>query len=86
MELTAIGKLFFGGLIAWIANDAKLHFKIKGTPEQMQALAKAAFASKNFQKALKEPGMTIEKIMEKLNEKNKTAEEFKEIVGASWPL
>lgn len=86
MELTPIGKLFFGGLIAWIANDAKLHFKVKGTPEQIQALTKAVFASKRFQEEMKKPGATIESVIEKLNTKNLTAKEFEEVTKHSWPL
>lgn len=86
MELTPVGKLFFGGLIAWIAKDAKLHFKIKGTPEQMQAMTKAIFASKRFMDGLKKPNMTIEQILQLLNDKNASSEAFRQITGTSWPI
>lgn len=86
MQLTPIGKLFFGGLIAWIAKDAQFHFKIKGTPEQMQALTKAVFASKRFQEEIKKSDATIESVIEKLNLKNQTAKEFEELTGNQWPL
>ena len=86
MELTPIGKLFFGGLLAWITKDAQFHFKIKGTPEQVQAMANAVFASKKFQETIAKPGATIEEVIEELNKKNKTAKEFASIVGNDWPL
>jgi hypothetical protein len=86
MELTPIGKLFFGGLLAWITKDAQFHFKIKGTPEQVQAMANAVFASKRFSDAISKEGTTIEEIIEKLNEKNKTAKEFSTATNHEWPL
>jgi hypothetical protein len=87
MELTPIGKLFFGGLLAWITKDAQFHFKIKGTPEQVQAMANAVFASKRFHDTItNDPSATIEKVIEELNKKNKTAKEFASTVGNDWPL
>ena len=86
MELTSIGKLFFGGLLAWIAKDAKFHFKIKGTPEQLQAMAKAVFASKRFTQELAKPNATIESVLEKLNLKHISAQDFKEMTGRDFPF
>lgn len=86
MELTPIGKLFFGGLLAWITKDAQFHFKIKGTPEQVQAMANAVFASKRFQETIAKPDATIEEVIEKLNQKNLSAKEFANATQHDWPL
>jgi len=86
MELTQIGKLFFAGVLAWITRGAKLHFKIKGSPEQMQALTNAAFASKKYHDELANPQATVESIMEKINQKQQAAKAFEEATGTAWPI
>lgn len=85
-ELTPLGKLFFGSLIAWISKGSAMPFSIEGPPEHMKALAKAAFASKNYQDELNKPEATIESVMQKLNEKNSAAKEYEQTTGYQFPL
>jgi len=68
------------------AKPPKLPFKIRGTPEQINAVIEALMASKSFQQELKKPGATVESVIEKLNLKNMTKERFKQLTGRPWPL
>lgn len=86
LNLTPMGKLFFGSLVAWIANGSAMPFKVRGTPEQLQALANAVFASKRYMEYLKDPQATIDGVLDKLNEKNQMAREFSEKTGFTFPL
>jgi len=63
-----------------------LPLKIRGTPEQIQALKDALSTSKEFQDEIGEQGATIEDVIEKLKEKNLSRARFKEITGKEWPL
>lgn len=85
-NLSPVGKLFFTSLLGWIINDTKLNWKIKGTPEQMDAFAKAALDSKLFQQEMKSPQATVETLMQKLNAKNESAKKFEEVCSYEWPL
>ena len=85
-NLTPIGKLFFASLIGWINNGNKLNWKLKGSPEKMNAMAKIILATKHFQDEVKRPDSTIESIMQKMQEKNNAAEEFYNVTKTRWPL
>lgn len=86
LNLSPMGKLFFGSLVAWIIKDAALPFKIKGSPQEMEALAKAVFAAKRFHDELKRPGVTIQDVIDRLNDKNTAAEEFKTVTNMDFPF
>jgi hypothetical protein len=85
-NLTAIGQLFFGSVLAWITRGTELHFKVKGKPEEVQAFTNVAFASKKFQEEVANPSATIESVMQKLNTKNLAAVEYEKVTGQRWPL
>jgi hypothetical protein len=84
-ELSPLGKLFFGSLVAWIIKGSAIPFKIRGTPEQVKAITDAAFAARRLHDELKKPDATIQTVLDKLNEKNKTAENFKNLFGFNFP-
>jgi hypothetical protein len=52
-ELSPLGKLFFGSLVAWIIKGSAIPFKIRGTPEQVKAITDAAFAARRLHDELK---------------------------------
>ena len=85
-ELTTLGKLVFGSIIAWIERDAQMPFNVQGSPAQMQAFVEAAFAAKNLKKELQNPDATIESIMQLLSAKNAAAEKFETATNFKWPL
>ena len=85
-NLTPIGKLFFTSLIGWINNGHKLNWKLKGEPEKMTAMAKVVLATKHYQEEIKKPDATVDSIINRLQEKNKMAEEFEKITKHRWPL
>lgn len=84
-KLSATGKLFFASLVAYLAG-AKSVVKLRATPEQIKAIANAVIASREFQDEIKNPGATIETVIEKMRIKNLTAAEFKKLTGKPWPL
>lgn len=84
--LSPVGKLFFASLIGWIMNGTKFNWKLKGEPAIVQAMAKAAIASKEFQDEYKRPGATVDTVMEKLNAKAAAAAEYEKLSGQKWPL
>ena len=86
MNLTPMGKLFFGSLIAWIINGSAMPFKLRGTPEQMKALTDAVFASKRLQEEFKKPDATIQSVIDKLNAKKEAAKQFEAATGYAFPL
>jgi len=85
MALNLVGKLFFAGAAAWIANRAS-NLKIRGTPEEIKKLVAALGASRRFQEELKKPGATADSVVEKLGLKYARGKEFERITGVPWPL
>lgn len=96
IQLSWAGKLFFAGLAAYLTGTAlqkfgthappKLPFKLRGTPQQINAVVSAIVASKAFQAEVSKPGATVESVIQKLNLKNLTKEKFKQLTGKPWPL
>lgn len=96
IQLSWAGKLFFAGLAAYLTGTAlqkfgthappKLPFKLRGTPQQINAVVSAIVASKAFQAEVSKSGATVESVIQKLNLKNLTKERFKQLTGKSWPL
>lgn len=87
-NLSWAGKLFFASLAANIANDSNAHFpmKIKGTPEEIRAMAEAIYWSKEFKKELQQPGASVESIYKKLRMQNISREKFEQITGFKIPV
>lgn len=88
-SLSWAGKLFFASLASYMAGDALtkiMPIKLKGTPDQVKAVVDAVAASKAFQTASKEPGATVDSIINKLNLKNMNAQRFRALTGKNWPL
>ena len=61
-------------------------FKLTGTPEQLAAVVDVIKSSKEFQEALNEEGATVETVIQKLNDRNVSKQEFQEKTGKIWPL
>jgi|SRR5579885_425396 len=85
LKLNLLGKIFFTAAAAWLVGRA-INMKIRGTPEEVQAVANAMMASRRFQEELNRPGATVESVMTKLNLKHASAREFERILGVPWPL
>lgn len=99
--LTWQGKLFFAGLAAHIASlvaaellgdkdgtlkKKKFPYRLKGKPEQIQAIVDIITSSKEFQKELMKKGASVESVMEKLDIQNLTKDKFEKVFGKKWPL
>ena len=61
-------------------------FKLKGTPEQLQAVVEVIKASQDFQDEVNRDGATVETVMQKLNIQNLAKKAFEEKTGKPWPL
>lgn len=95
--LSWTGKLFFAGLAGYLATKAlqgaaqgssakQFPFKIKGTPQQIEAVAQIVMSTKEFQEELRKPGATVDSVIRKLNLQNLTKEKFRLFTGKMWPL
>lgn len=85
LKMTTIGKLFFTGLAGWIlGRSSKL--KIKGNPQEIEAIANALKASKVFQDELRMNGGNIDAVMDKLRIKHLRGREFERVLGVPFPL
>lgn len=96
-NLSWTGKLFFAGLAGYLASKAlqgynqgqqakQFPFKIKGTPQQIQAVTQMVLSSSAFQAEIRKPGATVDSVIRKLNLQNMTKEKFRLLTGKSWPL
>lgn len=90
INLSWAGKLFFAGAAAFILGKGlekmNVPIKIKGNPEEIRAVVDAIMSSKRFQQELSRPGATIESVIEKLEIRNMTKDQFRRITGKPWPL
>lgn len=89
-NLSWAGKLFFAGVASYLGNSAesapKIPIKIKASEEQIKAIMDIIRASKEFQETINQKDVPIERVIEKIKNKNKAKENFKAIVGVDWPL
>ena len=85
LKLNLLGKIFFASVGAWLVGKA-VNMKIRGTPDEIQAVSNAMMASRRFQEELNRDGATVESVMQKLGLKHATAREFERVLGVPWPL
>lgn len=85
LHLNLLGKIFFTACAAWLVGRAT-NLVLRGTQQEINAVANAMTASRRFQDELKRPGATVETVMDKLGLKHATAREFERILGVPWPL
>jgi len=87
-SLSTTGKIFFAAMAAYLAgkNSSGAFLKVRGTPEELRAIAEALAASKAFQDEINNPSATIDSVINKLNAKNMTAERFLTLTKKIWPL
>lgn len=89
-KLSWAGKIFFAGAAAYIMGKGtqaiNLPIKIKGTPQQIQAITDAIVSSRRFQEEISKPGATVDSVIEKLRLRNLSKQQFETIVGLPWPL
>jgi hypothetical protein len=85
LRVNIVGRIFFAACAAWLIGKAT-NLKLRGTPEEMNAVANAMLSSRRFQEELNSPGATVESVMQKLGLKHASAREFERILGIPWPL
>lgn len=85
LRVNLLGKILFASMAAWIVGKAT-NMKIRGTPDEVKAVANAMMASRRFQEELNRSGATVESVMNKLGLKHASAREFERVLGVPWPL
>lgn len=85
LKLNLLGKIFFAAVGTWLVGKP-CNLKIRGTPEEVKAVANAMKASKQFQEELERKGATVESVMQRLGMKHAAAREFEKQLGVPWPL
>ena len=85
MKTNLLGKLFFASLGLWVVGKVT-KTKLRGTPEEIRAVAEALTSSKHFQDELSKPGASVQSVLDKLDVKNMSAEKFERIFGMNWPI
>jgi hypothetical protein len=85
LHVNLIGKLFFAAVGAWLIGKAT-NIKLRGTKEEINAVANAMMASKRFQDELKRSGSTVQSVVDKLGLKHASAKEFQRILNVPFPL
>jgi hypothetical protein len=85
LHLNMLGKIFFASVGAWLLGKLT-NLKVRGTPEEVNAVANAMMSSRRFQDELQRPGASVESVVQKLGLKHASAREFERILGVPWPL
>ncbi len=85
LQVSLFGKLLFGTLAAWLVGKY-VSTKIRGSQEQVTAVANALAASRRFQDEMSRPGATVDSVVNKLGVKHMSASQFERTFGIPWPL
>jgi hypothetical protein len=78
-------KIFFASLASWLSGR-KLKVRLRGSRQEIDAVAAALLASKRFQEELSRPEASVASVMQKLKMKQLTAAQFEQVFGIPWPL
>lgn len=84
-NVTVVGKMFLAGIASAVLGCPP-HIKVRGTPDQVEAIKNAITATRDFQIELERPGAMVQDLMDKLQLKNIAAQEFESRLGLPWPL
>jgi hypothetical protein len=85
LHLNLLGKVFFASVGAWLLGRLT-NLRVRGTQEEVDAVANAMMSSRRFQDELQRPGASVESVIQKLGLKHASAREFERILGIPWPL
>ena len=83
--LNATGKMLLASLGAWMAGKY-VSTKLKGTRDEISAIADVLMSSRKFQEELNRPGASVESVIQKLRVKEMSASTFERVFGIKWPL
>ena len=85
LKFNILGKIFFATLGAWLVGKV-INTKLRGSRDEVEAVANALSASRRFQDELNRPGATVDSVVQKLGVKHMSAAEFERVLGVPWPL
>lgn len=84
-DLGLTGKILLASLGAWLVGKA-VNTKLRGNREEIMAVMNALMSSRRFQDELRNPGASVQSVVEKLKVKQMSAAEFERVFGVPWPL
>lgn len=84
-KVTTVGKMFLAALAGYVLGRQS-GYKIRGTPEEVEAVKNALMSSRRFREELEKPGASVESVIQKLNLKRASAREFEKVLRVPWPL
>jgi hypothetical protein len=85
LYVNLLGKIFLTALGAWAVGKLT-NTKIRGTEDEVRAIANALLASRRFQEELSRDGATVDSVIQKLGVKHMSSNEFQRVLGVPWPL
>lgn len=85
LHLNLLGKIFLAGVAAWCIGKAT-NLKLRGSKQEIDAVAQALMSSRRFQEEMSEPGATVQSVMQKLGMKQLSAQEFQRVLGVPFPF
>jgi len=84
-RLSTVGKMFLAGMAGYVLGQ-QTGLKVRGTPEEVDAIKNALMASRRFREELSVPGASVETVIQKLKLKHASAREFERVLKVPWPL
>lgn len=72
--------------VSGLVSGRNLNVQFHGTRRELEVVAEAVEAAKNFQKELNRPGASLDSIIHKLGVKHVAAAQFEKVLGIPWPL
>lgn len=83
--VSVVGKVFLAGLSAALLGHPS-RLRVRGSPEQIEAIKDAIIAFKGLEAELQDPEATVQSIMDRVRSKNDAAIRFRDVCGIPWPL
>ena len=84
-QVSTIGKIMLAGIAAWMVGKAS-RLKVRGTQQEVSAIANALRSSRRFQDEIRKPGATAQSVIQKLNLAKAYGRDFQRILGVPWPF
>lgn len=85
LHVNLLGKIFLAGVAAWLVGRAT-NLKLRGSREEIAAVADALVSSRRFQEEISQPGATVQSVMQKLGLKQMSAREFEKVLKVPFPM
>src|SRR5688572_26323380 len=83
-DISVVGKVFLAA-IASAALGRPSNVRVKGNPDQVEAIRAALAAAHALRVEIDRPGATVQDVMDKLQVLRAAAATFEDMTGLPWP-